>query len=366
MTVKWAFIGGGWHSRLRIAPAMKQANNAEMLGVWSTPYEDAIAFAKEFEIERCYRTIEETVADTDIDAVFIATPNSLHGAHSIQAAKAGKHVLVEKPFTLTVAEAEEVVETAKKAGVLLGVGFHLRHHLLHQEAKRLVDAGEIGEIVYATGQYTLFTFTPDPRYRTPWKRDPALSGGAGSLYGMGVHVIDLMHYFTGQRPVEVTAMNNSDPETRLGENLTLALVHYDGGAFAHITSSSRFPFGKNDLTLYGTKGRIIGMGSINMPAVGRLEVTRRSEAPEVAASLTERPHFIKRLIQDLVADVAGVTTTLIESPLPDAYVCEIEAFGRAIQEGEEFHADGMDGLRSVQVSAAILESVRTGKTIEIG
>lgn len=366
MTVKWAFIGGGRQPRLRIAPAMQQANNAQMVGVWSTPYEDGVAFSKEFGIERCYRTIEEALADGDVEAVFIATPNSLHGAHAIQAAKAGKHVLVEKPFTLTVAEAEEVVETAKKAGIVLGAGFHLRHHILHQEAKRMIDSGEIGQIVCATGQYSLFSFTPDPGLMTPWKKDPVLSGGAGSLYGMGVHVIDLMHYFLGQRPVEVTAMNNSHPETRPSENLTLALVRYDGGAFAYITSSSCFPFGKNDITLYGNRGRIVGVDTINMPAVGRLEVTHRSEEAGLAATATEKPYFIERLIQDYVLDANGVATTVIERPLPDAYACEIEAFGRAVEQGEEFHADGMDGLRSVQVSAAILESVRTGKTIKIG
>lgn len=366
MSVKWAFIGAGRQASLRIAPGMQHDPNAEMLGVWSTPYETAVSFAKKFGVERIYRTIDEAVADPDVQAVFISTPNNLHGAHCVQAAKAGKHVLVEKPFTLTVEDAEMVVEAAEKAGVLLGVGFHLRHHLLHQEAKQIIDSGEVGDIVCATGQYSLFSFTPDTGLMTPWKKDPAMSGGSGSLYGMGVHVIDLMRYFLGQKPVEVTAMNNSDPETRPSENLTMALIRYDGGSFAYITSSGCFPFGKNDVTIYGTKGRIVGEGTISMPAAGRLEVTRHLEEADVGIPATEKTHYIQRLIQDYVMDATGVSTTVIERPLPESYAREIEAFSRAVKEGGEFHADGMDGLLSVQVSAAILESVRTGKTIKIG
>lgn len=365
MSVKWALIGAGRQATMRIAPAMQGDPNAAMLGVWSTPYDSAVSFAKQFGVERVYATMDEAFADPDVQAVFISTPHSLHGQHIVQAATAGKHILVEKPFALTVEEAEAAVEAARKAGVLLGVGFHLRHHLLHQEAKQLIDAGEIGNIVCATGQYSLFSFTPDSGLMTPWKKDAGMSGGSGSLYGMGVHVIDLVHYFLGQKPVAVTAMNNADPEMRPNENLTMALIRYDGGAFAYVTSNSCFPFGKNDITLYGSKGRIVGEGTISMPAAGRLEVMRHLPEAEVGAPPTSKPLFIQRLIQDYVLDATGVSTTVIERPLPESYAREVEAFSRAVKEGGEFHADGLDGLRSVQVSAAILESVRTGKTIRI-
>ena len=198
MSVKWAFIGAGRQARLRIAPGMQTDPNAEMHGVWSHHYDNAVSFAKEFGVGRAYRTMDEALADPDVDAVFISTPNSLHGQHCIQAAQAGKHVLVEKPFTLTAEDAHAAVDAAQKAGVLLGVAFHLRHHLLHQEAKQMIDAREIGNIVCATAQYSLFSFTPDPGLMTPWKTSMEMSGGSGSLYGMAVHVIDLMHYFLDQ------------------------------------------------------------------------------------------------------------------------------------------------------------------------
>jgi 1,5-anhydro-D-fructose reductase (1,5-anhydro-D-mannitol-forming) len=365
MSVKWAFIGAGRQASLRLAPGMQLDPNSEILGVWSTPYETAVSFAETFGAQRVYSTIEEALADRDVQAVAITTPNSLHAEHSIKAARAGKHVLVEKPFALTIEEAQAAVEAAEKAGVLLGAGFHLRHHLLHQEAKQMIEAGEIGQIVYATGNYSLYSFTPDTGLMTPWKKDLAMSGGSGSLYGMGVHVIDLMHYFLGQKPIAVTAMHNADPATRPSENLAMAIVHYDGGAFAYLSSSSCYPFGKNDVALYGSKGRIVGEGTINMPSAGRLEVTHHLEEATLGIPETSKPLYIQRLIQDYVLDATGTSTTVVERPLPDSYGREIEAFSRAVKEGGKFHADGIDGLHSVQVSAAILESARTGRTVAI-
>src|SRR5215204_4711152 len=116
MTVGWAFVGAGRHPELWTGPALAAAANARTVGVWSRDAARAGAFAARHGIPRVYATLEEALADPAVDSVYISTPNSLHAAHAVAAARAGKHVLVEKPMATTVADATAMVRAADAAG----------------------------------------------------------------------------------------------------------------------------------------------------------------------------------------------------------------------------------------------------------
>ncbi len=342
MTVRWAFVGAGRHAELWIAPAVAGASNAEAVGVWSRQPENAAAFAARHGIPKVYSSLESAVADPSVDAVFVSTPNSLHGPHTLAALRAGKHVLCEKPMAVSVAEAREMVAAARSARVQLGLGFHLRHHELLVEARGRVESGDVGDILYATAQFNL-TSSPPPRVNiphAPWKRDPVQMGGAAALMGMGVHVVDVLRFLIGQEIVAVSAFAvDYRPELPL-ETFAQVLLEFDGGAQGHLSYGGRFPLSKNDIVLYGSKARIVAEGVVDVRTGGSLHV-----------SVPDGP--------------AGSRTETHQPVLVDNYQREIEAFSAAIETDEPFRASGVDGLRSVEVQTAIIESQRTGKRVSV-
>jgi 1,5-anhydro-D-fructose reductase (1,5-anhydro-D-mannitol-forming) len=197
--------------------------------------------------------------------------------------------------------------------------------------KRLIEAGEIGQPIYASALWG--SYSPGlAEQRERWQMQPELAG-AGSLMGLGVHGIDLLGWLLGQQVVEATAMADGPNERYPVEFLTAATLRFDGGALAQLVSSRRLPNGLNSVTVYGTEKRLDGEETLGMAPSGQLRIVR------------------------------GAESTVVRVPLRDAYMSEVEAFSRAVESGEGFAASGQDGLRSVAVTEAILESARTGRTI---
>jgi 1,5-anhydro-D-fructose reductase (1,5-anhydro-D-mannitol-forming) len=231
---------------------------------------------------------------------------------------------------------------AREARRLLGVGFHLRHHQLLVEAARRVSAGDLGEIQYATAQFNL-TSSPPPRVdipHAPWKRDPTKIGGASALPGMGVHVLDLLRFLVGQDVAAVSAFAVGIGPDQPLESFAQVLLDFTGGAQAHVAYGGHFPLSRNDVVLYGSKGRVVAENVVDVATGGTLYLT-------------------------LPVGRTGWRTESTSLELTDHYRREIEVFGRAVEEGAPFHADGIDGLRSVEVAAAIIESQRTGQRVAV-
>lgn len=131
MSARWAFVGAGRHAQLWLAPAMERATNATPAGVWSRQLQTAETLASRHGLPRVYRSLDELLADPEVDAVLISTPNYLHAEHAIAALRVGKHVLCEKPMAIDVSQALAMTRAAREAGRLLGIGFHLRHRSPH-------------------------------------------------------------------------------------------------------------------------------------------------------------------------------------------------------------------------------------------
>ena len=226
-----------WGDRVAHRPGGRQCRGDEPgWGLQPGPRQ-ADAFAAQYGAAEGYDDYDAMLNDPAVDAVYIATPNSLHLEQTLRALGAGVHVLVDKPMALTVAEAETMVEGAKTHGLKLGVGFHLRHHPVHIALKRLIEAGEAGEIIFAEAQHCS-NWTGSPRY--PWHMDPAMAG-AGSMMGRGVHCIDLLRWLVGQEIAEVTALADTPIETDPVETLTVAALKFDGGAFGSSCAADASP-----------------------------------------------------------------------------------------------------------------------------
>ena len=193
MTVQWGVIGSGGIARRRTIPeGLAKAAGGKLVAVYDVSGQANREVAAQFGAAEC-ATEEELLARKDVDAVYIATPAHLHARQATAAARAGKHVLCEKPLGLTVAEAEAVVAACRKAGVTLAVDFMMRFHAYHRAAKRMIDEGTLGRMVLGRAQLSCW-YPPIPG---AWRQDPA-TGGGGSLIDMGGHCIDLLETFLGR------------------------------------------------------------------------------------------------------------------------------------------------------------------------
>jgi predicted dehydrogenase len=181
MAVAWGIVGLGSIAS-RVAQAITTVEGSTLGAVCSRDPRKAAAFAQRFGAARSYSAYGDMLADAAVDAVYIATPNSLHAPQTILALEAGKHVLVEKPMALTVADAQRMVEVARHRARHLAVGFHLRKHPVHQEMRRSLAVGEVGEAVFAQALWGSYASDFWQSGRDRWQMNPSLAG-AGSIMG---------------------------------------------------------------------------------------------------------------------------------------------------------------------------------------
>ena len=342
MTLGWGIVSTGRHPDQKIVPAMKLAEGNRAIGIFSREKGRGEAFAQKHGLPASYHSFEDLLKNPEIQAVYIASPNFLHAHHTKMAAEAGKHVLVEKPMAVSVSEAQEMVESCRKNGVKLGVGFHLRHHPGHQRARQFIREGNLGLISLAQAQF----FYPDKRGvvdlppRTglsQWWGDPAMTGGAYSIMGMGVHALDLLQFLLDQPITEVAAITDGQTAQKPLEQIAVIALRFGSGAIGTVCCGRRVPDTKNDAVVYGTGGRVWLKDTVWEPLRGKIEV---------------------------ISDSVNMEESY-EGDLLSLYKLQIKAFRRAIEGNEEFEASGMDGLRAVQVASAVIESASTGRTVKI-
>ncbi len=189
--VKWGVIGSGGIARRRTIPeGIAQAKNAELISVYDINPEVNNAVAKEFQATAAQSI--RTLVESDIDAVYIASPANMHLDHVLACAAGKKHILCEKPLGLTVGEAEQMIKACNQNGVILGTALMMRFLSQHKAALKLISEGKLGKPVFGRAQLSCWY----PPVEGAWRQDPA-TGGGGSLMDMGSHCIDLLEMFFG-------------------------------------------------------------------------------------------------------------------------------------------------------------------------
>jgi 1,5-anhydro-D-fructose reductase (1,5-anhydro-D-mannitol-forming) len=340
MTLGWAIVSTGRHPDTKIAPAINDSAGAELVAVVSRDAGRAQAFADKHGATTAYDDVDAMLADPAVDVVHVASPNGLHREHTLKAAAAGKHVLVEKPMALTVEDCQAMIDACASAGVQLGVGFHLRTHPGHQRVREMVASGGLGQVALTTvnwGRGARGQVKPPPRPELQaWWEDPALAG-AGAFMATGVHCADLMRYVLGREITEVTAMSDATPESPL-EDLLVMSLRFDDGSLGTVMTSRRLPDHlNNDVIVYGSEGRAGVRQSAGMVLEGALDIST-SGAEESA---------------EYASDALAL------------YTRQVDAFNAAVAGEGEPAASGLDGLRGAQVALAMVESARTGKRVDI-
>jgi predicted dehydrogenase len=197
--VRFGFVGAGAIAH-HAADAVLRHPHAKLVAVQDLHVERLKTLQKKHTLEFAHETVEDLLANKSVDAVYIAVPNKFHIPLAIQALKAGKHVILEKPFAMNAAEAEKAIALAKKARLVLNVGMNQRFTADSQKIKQLVDQGFLGDIYHAKAYW--MRRAGIPKLGT-WFGNKAIAGG-GSLYDIGVHMLDLCLYTINNfKPVSV-------------------------------------------------------------------------------------------------------------------------------------------------------------------
>jgi predicted dehydrogenase len=243
-SLRWGILGPGGIARAFTSDL--RTAGLDVAAVGSRRLESAQAFAADFGIPRAYGSYQELVADPDVDIVYIATPHPMHAGQALLALEAGKHVLVEKPFTLNAAEAEAVAAAAAERGLLAMEAMWTRYlpHMIR--IREIVASGVLGEIRAVTADHTQL-ITSDPAHRLN-----ALELGGGALLDLGIYPVSFAWDILGE-PVTVVA------SARLGQTgadteIATIMAHANGALSTTLTSSRAA--GPNAASIIGTDARI--------------------------------------------------------------------------------------------------------------
>jgi predicted dehydrogenase len=342
--IKWGVIGSGGIARRRTIPeGIMHADHAILAAVYDISSEVNEAVALEYN-SRSAKSIRELL-DSDVDAIYIASPVNMHFEHVIACAKGKKHILCEKPLGMSIDETEKMISVCRAEGVKLGTSFMMRFHSQHQAARQMIKDGKLGKPVYGRAQLSCWY----PPIKGAWRQDPS-SGGGGSLMDMGSHCIDLLEMFFGKIKSVSCIINNIVHPYKSEDSAVVSLL-FENGAMGTVDTYFCIPdnSSKNILELYGSMGSILAKGTIGQGSSG--EMTAYLEAASSGYSATQSRD-----------EGAGIP---VNPPPVNTYRAEIEEFSSAILENREPDNNVQLGLESQKIMAACYESAKTGQTIRI-
>jgi len=251
--LRWGLIGAGDIVRRRVAPALIESPDCDIVAVSRARGELAAAFAADVGARRWYPRWQELIADGDVQSVYVATPVHLHAEQAIAAAEAGKHVLCEKPMAMTADECDRMIAASRAHGVRLGIAYYRHFYPAVLRAKEIIASGEIGQPVFA--QMNAFEhFDPAGDHPRRWLLDPAVAGG-GPMMDFGCHRLEvLLHLFGSvRRTVSIAANVVFD---RAVEDTAAVLLQFDRGPCGVVAVSHASFEGQDTLQLFGTRGSI--------------------------------------------------------------------------------------------------------------
>ena len=310
--IKWGVIGCGGIADRKTIPGMMLANNVELVSVMDANLQVAEAVKEKYNAKYAFDNYEAILAQDEIEAVYIASPVFFHKEQAIAAAKAKKHILLEKPVALTVEDAEEIKKVCEENGVKISIGFLMRFHGYHQRIKEIIAEGKIGDIVSMRGQFTCWY----PDIEGAWRQKKSMSGG-GALVDMGIHVIDLLQYLSGLKAKEVIAFNQTQTFSYEVDDSSALVMKMCNGSTAFVDSNFNIPDAASvaKLEIYGTKGSIVASGTLAQAEVGTVNILISDDSLEYDANQT----------RDEI-----VPLSLEGTPLGNMYTKEVEQFGDAI------------------------------------
>ena len=326
--LQWALIGASDIAKTRMIQAINAQSDSCVAAVFSSKPERAKAYAKENGIPKAFDELDKLLGDPDIDVVYISTTNELHCEQAMAAAAAGKHILCEKPLALSLGDAQAMLQAAQAANVVFGTNHHLRCAVTHRTMRRLVKEGAIGQPLAARVFHAVYL---PPRLQG-WRLTKPEAGG-GVILDITVHDADTLRFVLGAEPEDVMARSVCQGLAQgATEDAVMGVIHFEGGILAQFHDAYTIKHAPTGLQVHGTEGSLFAVDVMTQDPVGRIVLRRLEEETEVKLD-----------------------------PPEDLYAFAVRHFNQAVRTGSPPFATGQDGLRSLAVGLAALESSKSGK-----
>ncbi len=326
--LRWGVLSTANIGLKKVLPAMVQGQFTSIAAIASRNLAKAQEAAAALGIPTAYGSYEELLADPNIDAVYIPLPNHLHVPWTIKAAEAGKHVLCEKPISLTVAEAATLLAVRARTGVKIGEAFMVNCHPQWLRLRELFGQGRIGEIRAVQGFFSYFNANPANI------RNQVECGG-GALMDIGCYLIHAARYAFKQEPARVVASIDRDPEMHT-DRLTSAILEFPAGQAIFTCSTQMVPYQR--MQFLGTKGRI-----------------------ELEIPFNAPPDRTTRLFVDDGGDLSGSSIATETFPVCDQYTLQGDAFSRAVLDNTEVPVSIEDAIGNMAAIEAVFRSANSGR-----
>lgn len=343
---KWGFgIVGAGSIAATHARVVCDIDNAQLIGFCDGGSGRAVKLAEEFSC-RAFDDYQQMVDSEEVDAIAIATPSGLHLEPTVAAAKAGKHVLCEKPLEVTLDRVDEMIAAHDKAGTILGGIFQGRFCSALAELKQAIDEGRFGTITYA-GAYVPW-WRDDAYYEDAWRGTWKLDGG-GALMNQSIHSVDAICYLMGDiDSVQAFSERNAHPQIET-EDTTVAAVRFASGALGVIYGSTgAWPGQKKRIEISGTKGTVV------------LEEDSFS-VWQFADEMPEDDDIRQRFSGG--SDLGGASDPATISNIN--HKRNFEAFIVGLNEGKSPFLDGKEARRAVEVVLGIYESAAEQRCVKL-
>jgi predicted dehydrogenase len=327
--VRFGIVGFGLHARKRLMPAFAKSTCAKVTALSQRDIGRARESAAEYGIGHAFTSTEQLSASSEVDAVFVATPNVRHLPDTLTALAAGKPVLCEKPMAMDERECREMIDFAKSKNLLLGVAHVFRFARVVEAMRERVQCGDVGTPLLARGEFSF----PGLGHARTWIHDRAIGGGV--VNDVGIHCLDSLRWILDDEPTIAQATTVSDEHSGDVEASGSMNLRFRRGTVVNIIASMRAPY-RTLLEVAGDSGRLSSENALAQSDPGPLEV---------------------RLVDG--------TTRSERFDNSDAFVRMIEDFAAAVEGKQMFRVAAEEGWRNQRIIDAAYQSAATGLTISL-
>lgn len=330
--VRYAVVGLGHISQIAVLPAFQHASsNSELTALISNDEEKIVELKEKYGVKHAwsYDRYEEALKSGTFDAVYIALPNDMHKEYTLKAAKAGIHVLCEKPMALDTQECKEMISACEKAGVKLMIAYRLHFDQANMQVVDLIQKGVIGDVKVFSSTFSLQV--KDGNIRTRKEK------GGGPLMDIGIYCINAARYVMRGEPIEVAAFSakSTDPRFSEVEEVVAAVMRFSDSKVATFVCS----FAAADESTF----KVVGTdGAITMSPCYDYAVPLKMRVE--TADKTEEHEFGQH----------------------DQFAPELTHFSRCVLEDKDPEPSGLEGLADMRVIEALNESASSGKAVKLG
>jgi len=292
--IRWGIIGCGAVTEVKSGPAFSLASDSELVAVMRRDGVAAEDFATRHGVARWSSNADDILCSDDIDAVYIATPPDSHAEYAIKAANQGKHVLVEKPMALSVAECGAMINASVTNNRALSVAFYRRALARFEKLRELIQCGTIGQ---PRTIYSRMYRASGGNDLNAWKLNAQINGG-GLFVDMQVHVLDWLQYVFG-KPTQVVGLASNQSAAYAAEDTVVASIGYPGGVLASIDCCFESDRDEQGVTITGSTGRV------SMPFLRHGDIIVETRDAEQRFAIEDPAHVHLAFVERLNAHLRG-------------------------------------------------------------